>query len=283
MGKTLQELTLKDNFMFAAVMADSENCRELLEMVLGIKIAKIHVWTEKTVIYNPAAKSVRLDIVAEDEMHTHYDVEMQVEKTDSLRRARYYHCQMDTELLAAGQKYNQLPDAYVIFICDYDPFGKKMYQYTVKQTCVEAPELNVDAGTHTIFLSTKGKNDDDISEVLRKFLKFVGSELENSEDDYGDAYVEKLQYAINKVKHDRELGERYMLFQELLDEREEKGRVEGRKEGIIEGRAEGKVEEIFSSVFCNDYSMDRGAEKLNLPITEFTEKYNAWLRQKEQS
>ena len=99
MGKTLQELTLKDNFMFAAVMADSENCRELLEMVLGIKIAKIKVWAEKTIIYNPAAKSVRLDIVAEDEMHTHYDVEMQVEKTDTLRRARYYHSQMDMELL----------------------------------------------------------------------------------------------------------------------------------------------------------------------------------------
>ncbi len=128
--------------------------------------------------------------------------------------------------------------------------------------------------------------------MLRKFLKFVGSELENSEDDYGDAYVEKLQYAIQKVKHDRELEERYMLFQEMLDEREEKGREEGRKEGIIEGRAEGiiegrkegviegKVEEIFSSVLCGDYPMERGAEKLNVTIMEFAEKYNLWLIQK---
>ena len=32
--KTLKELTLKDNFLFCAVMAEEENCRGLLEMLL---------------------------------------------------------------------------------------------------------------------------------------------------------------------------------------------------------------------------------------------------------
>lgn len=32
--KTLKELTLKDNFMFGAVMSDENNCRRLLEMTL---------------------------------------------------------------------------------------------------------------------------------------------------------------------------------------------------------------------------------------------------------
>lgn len=32
--KTLQELTLKDNFLFAAVMMERENCRHLLELLL---------------------------------------------------------------------------------------------------------------------------------------------------------------------------------------------------------------------------------------------------------
>ena len=38
--KRLQELTIKDNFMFGAVMADEEMCREFLEMVLGFPIEK---------------------------------------------------------------------------------------------------------------------------------------------------------------------------------------------------------------------------------------------------
>lgn len=41
--KTLQELTLKDNFMFAAVMLDPENCKGVLERALDIKINHVNV------------------------------------------------------------------------------------------------------------------------------------------------------------------------------------------------------------------------------------------------
>lgn len=37
MKKTLQQLTIKDNFMFAAVMCREDNCKRLLEMILGIE------------------------------------------------------------------------------------------------------------------------------------------------------------------------------------------------------------------------------------------------------
>lgn len=36
--KTLQELTIKDNFMFSAVMVDEALCKEFLEMVLRFPI-----------------------------------------------------------------------------------------------------------------------------------------------------------------------------------------------------------------------------------------------------
>ena len=48
--KTLDQLTIKDNFMFGAVMSDNENCRELLEMVLGISIARVEVSKVKSQI-----------------------------------------------------------------------------------------------------------------------------------------------------------------------------------------------------------------------------------------
>ena len=41
--KKLQELTIKDNFMFGAVMVDEELCREFLELALGFKIARVTV------------------------------------------------------------------------------------------------------------------------------------------------------------------------------------------------------------------------------------------------
>ena len=36
--RKLQELTIKDNFMFGAVMVDEELCKEFLELALGFRI-----------------------------------------------------------------------------------------------------------------------------------------------------------------------------------------------------------------------------------------------------
>ena len=48
--KTLQDLTIKDNFMFGAVMSVEENCKGFLEMVLGFPIARVVVSKEKSMI-----------------------------------------------------------------------------------------------------------------------------------------------------------------------------------------------------------------------------------------
>lgn len=48
--KSLQELTIKDNFMFGAVMLDPENCKGILERVLEIEIERVEVSREKSKI-----------------------------------------------------------------------------------------------------------------------------------------------------------------------------------------------------------------------------------------
>ena len=75
--KKLQELTIKHNFMFCAVMMDPETCRLFLERALDIQIERVEVNRERSFIYNPDYRSVVLDIYAKDEANTHYDVEMQ--------------------------------------------------------------------------------------------------------------------------------------------------------------------------------------------------------------
>lgn len=114
--KTLQELTIKDNFLFGAVMVNEENCKEFLEMVLEIEIDQVKVSKEKSIVYHPEYKGVRLDVYARDEEHTHYNIEMQAEKKPVLgKRSRYYQSQMDMELLMSGEDYTELPNTYVIF------------------------------------------------------------------------------------------------------------------------------------------------------------------------
>ena len=244
--KTLQDLTIKDNFLFGAVMSVEENCKGFLEMVLGFSIAQVVVSKEKTIVYHPEYKGVRLDIYAEDENHTHYNVEMQVKKKTALgKRSRYYHSQMVMEALASGEDYETMPDTFVIFVCDFDPFGEHLYCYTFGNECRENKNVKLDDGSYTIFLSTRGENEEEVPAELVRFLKFVTADLEESEEDFQDKLVKRFQETIHNIKADREMGERYMIFEEML--REEK--QEGRQEGLLEGRIEGRIEATREGIF----------------------------------
>ena len=247
--KTLQELTFKDNFMFGAVLLDPENCKGLLERTLGVEIERVEVDKEKSIVFNPEYKGVRLEAYAKDANNTRYNVEMQILQTPALqKRARYYHSQIDMEVLLSGVSYKELPDTYVIFICDFDPFGKGKYRYTRKCICKEVPEFAMDDGAHTVFLSTKGKNADEVPEELVKFLQYVGARPSDSEKDYNDAFIRRLQASVREVKASREMGAKYMTFQELLKDEREAGRAEGREEGRAEGKLEGQMEMLEQKV-----------------------------------
>ncbi len=216
MSKTLQDLTLKNSFMFAAVMMEPENCKALLERILEMEIDHVVVDKEKSIVYHPEYKSVRLDVYAKDEEGSHFNVEMQVAKKEIVKRARYYHSQLDMNLLLTGMDYENLPNCYVIFICDYDPFGLKKYRYTVKSSFLEDNNLPYDDGSYTVFLSTKGENRDEVPKELVSFLEYAGADREQAEKDFHDEYVSRLQQTVAKIKRDRDMEVRYMLFSELL-------------------------------------------------------------------
>ena len=240
--KQLKELTLKDNFMFGAVMMEEENCKRFLELALGFPIERVEVSKEKSIVYHPEYKGVRLDVYAKNEHNTRYNVEMQVAKKAELgKRLRYYHGQIDMELLLSGSDYTELPEVYVIFICDFDPFGKKKYRYTFTKQCEEEPGAQLQEGCKSIFLSTRGENDREVPGELVSFLNFVKADLSESETDFEDDFVEKLQNTIRRIKSNREMEERFMIFEEML--RDE--RAEGKAEGIAEGKAEAVLEMLL--------------------------------------
>ena len=91
----------------------------------------------------------------------------------------------------------------------------------------------MEEGCTSVFLSTRGENDGEVSEELVKFLKFVKADLKESEKDFEDDFVKKLQETIHRVKKSREMEERYMIFEEMLRDERAEGRVEGMSDGIL--------------------------------------------------
>ena len=236
MGRKLRELTIKDDFMFGAVMSDPENCRELLEMILGISIDRIEVSKEKSMVYHPEYKGVRLDVYARDEKNTCYNVEMQASRRPVLgKRSRYYQSQMDMEMLQSGRDYEELPKSFVVFICDFDPFGKELYRYTFKMKCEEDVNVELEDARQIIFLSTQGKNREEVPKELVTFLEYVKADLEESQKDFHDSYVRRLQDSVQRVKANREMEERFMLLEEKLKEERAEGEKIGWKLGQIQG------------------------------------------------
>ena len=55
--KALEELVFHDDFMFAAVMMDAENCRCFLERVLEMKIGRVEISREHGFFFNPKTKA----------------------------------------------------------------------------------------------------------------------------------------------------------------------------------------------------------------------------------
>ena len=234
--KCLSDLTIKNNFMFGAVMINPENCRGLLERVLDMEIDHVEVSREKSMVYHPEYTGVRLDVYTRDENNTCYNVEMQVVKKPELgKRSRYYQSQMDMELLLAGQSYEELPDTYVIFICDFDPFGEKKYRYTFQAECKESETAKLKDGRTLVFLSTCGENEKEVSRELAAFLKFVKADLKQSQEDFHDPYVRQLQNFIRDIKGNREMEERFMILEEMLRDERNEGIKEGIKEGMEKG------------------------------------------------
>ena len=83
------------------------------------------------------------------------------------------------------------------------------------------------------------------------------ADLAESEQDFGDELVKQFQDSIREIKTSREMGERYMLFEELLKEERQEGVAEGLAEGLAQGRQE----------TAREYIMEVLADKGEVPAT----------------
>ena len=114
--------------------------------------------------------------------------------------------------------------------------------------CWEIWGVELEDGSETVFLNTRGENPEDVPKELVKFLNYVHADLDESTFDFEDEFVGKLQKTVHEIKQSRRMGERYMLTELLMQDERRAGRAEGRIEGRIEGRTEERREFLLEQL-----------------------------------
>ena len=132
-----EQIGITNDVMFGSVFQNVEDCKELLQRILHLKIVELTIVEgQKQMNRNLSGKGIRLDIYVRDGEGNSYDIEMQLTDTGELDlRSRYYHSEMDSYQIRKGMKYQYLKQSIVIFVCGFDLFGENRSLYTFETIC----------------------------------------------------------------------------------------------------------------------------------------------------
>lgn len=245
--KPLEEMNVIDDFMMNALAShptEGEKFgRTLLSVLLQKKIGSITIQPQSVFQGDtPDLRGVRLDVEilekseaeGESAVLSIYDVEMQNrEQKDLPRRSRFYQAKIDSKNLESDEKdWAKKPRVYVIIITSYDPFGYDYMRYTVRNKCVELPEMEYEDGLRYIYFYTKGKRGG--NQEIKALLNYLQqSVIENVTDEN----TQSIHESVERIKQSAEVKGKYMTIGEIMDYNKEIGR----EEGLAEGQAQGII------------------------------------------
>ena len=235
-------LTLANNFIFCKVLEENPDvCKELLEMLLDIKIDRIEQpKSEQTFKTDFDSRGIRLDVYVKDGTGRCFDIEIQTSSYMRLeKRARYYQGLMDVDSIQFGQEYSALKDSYVIFLCLGDAFGHRLPVYTFRYRAEEDKNILMNDGTVNIFFNAT-MYDKMQSENLRSFFKYLCGK--NSDDNFTD----RLSALVERVKMNAQWRHRYMTI-----EQEIKLQVEARTKERLNELAKDMAKDMANDIAQN--------------------------------
>ena len=181
------------------------------------------------------SKGVRFDIYTKDDKRV-FDIEVQTTSQKNLpKRSRYYQSVIDLDNLSHGEKYSQLKDTYVIFLCLSDPFSENLPVYFFENICRTDNKIKLNDGTYKVFFNAseyaKMENDEE-----KNFFKFLaGHKAEN-------ALTKSIEEKVIIARKNMEWKKLYMTWQQTIDEEKDIAFEEGVRQGLERGQYEARIE-----------------------------------------
>ena len=274
--KRYASLQFSDDFLFCKILTENEDItKELLELILNIKIGCVRVNKQEAIELTADGRGVRLDVYAEDDKNEVFDVEMQTTRQKNLpKRSRYYQGMIDLNLINRGDDFKKLKKSFVIFICMSDPFpGYERCIYTFENACKEETELFLGDETYKVFLNADGTKGD-VSDEMKDFLHLL-------KDGYGKSpLTKKIEEQVIKAREHKEWRLEYMTLYMRDRQNREEGFEEGLEKGIKKGLEEGLKEErknTIKSALSGGMTVDSIVKMFSYSVEEVQEIADEYL------
>jgi predicted transposase/invertase (TIGR01784 family) len=215
-------------------MRQPDICKLFLEELLGFPIAKLEfIGKEQDISDSGNYHGIRLDVYANDANQTRYDIEMQnTNQKDLERRVRYYQSGIDRNFLVKGSDYDDLPESYVIFICDFDYYRRGYACYEWMGVIKVAKDILIEDGRHSLILNSRYQHQHaNVSPAIQDFLDYIRTK--DDHHPYGSELVKKAIMEVERLREDEKIGGTYMTWAMNMRDERKIGRAEGIQQGII--------------------------------------------------
>ncbi len=187
----IQKFRPIDDTFFEVLAQDPRVCEEILRTVLEDPALEVmDVQTQRS-IKNLYGRSVRLDALCRMGTGSFANVEVQrSDDDDHLKRVRYNAACITASTTDPGEKFEQVPTVYAVYISEFDPFGFGLTAYHIDNVIRETATL-VDDGFHRIFVNTKADDGTDTAKLMKCFMQ----------EEVDDPKFPKTSKRVHMLKH----------------------------------------------------------------------------------
>ena len=251
----VRNLRLIDDELMTVVFSGDKKATELLIRILlnrnDLTVTKSMTQVEK---HNLFGRSVKLDVVAEDIFKTEYNIEIQrVKKGAGGRRIRYHQAMLDSHTLKNNDRFEDLPNLYIIFILEHDLFGNGEAVYKVNKTLnvkdEEGNYLPFDDGCNIMYVNGDYRGDNPLGKLMHDFSAVNADEM----------YFEELAQKVKFHKQDEQgVQMASQIVEEYGDIRE--------AEGFKQGEEKKAIEDAIMLVQKYNASPEVAAKDMNAPL-----------------
>ena len=167
--KRLKNFRLLDDDFCTKVFEDIECVELLLRIILkkdNLKVTEVH---SQYNMKNLQGRSARLDIYAVDDTDAVLNVEVQRSDRGAVpKRARYYSSLIDANVTEPGDKYEKLPESYVIFITEHDIMRAGLPLYHINRF-VEETGNDFGDDSHIIYVNSQIQDGTALGRLMHDF------------------------------------------------------------------------------------------------------------------